>query len=57
MVTYSNVGDPMDTGAWWATVHGATKSQTRLKRLGTHAVRMKDFLNSAEHLQTRTIWE
>ena len=25
----------MDRGAWWATVHGATKSQTRLKRLST----------------------
>ena len=22
--------NPMDGGAWWATVHGATKSQTRL---------------------------
>ena len=21
---------PMDRGAWWATVHGVTKSQTRL---------------------------
>jgi len=26
-----------DRGAWWATVHGAAKSQTRLKRLTTHA--------------------
>ena len=24
-----------DGGAWWATVHGATKSQTQLKHLGT----------------------
>ena len=23
----------MDKGAWWATVHGAAKSGTRLKRL------------------------
>ena len=23
--------NPMDRGAWWATVHGITKSQTRLK--------------------------
>ena len=33
---------PMDRGAWQATVHGVTKSWTRLKRLstsqlGTHA--------------------
>ena len=26
----------MDRGAWWATVHGVTKSQTSLKRLRTH---------------------
>ena len=24
----------MDREAWWATVHGVTKSRTRLKRLG-----------------------
>ena len=27
---YSCLGDPMDRRAWWATVHGITKSQTRL---------------------------
>ena len=26
-------GNPMDRGAWWATVHGATKSWTRLSDL------------------------
>ena len=26
---------PMDRGAWWATVHGVAKSQTRLKQLST----------------------
>ena len=30
---YSCLGNPMDRGACWATVHGVTKSQTRLKRL------------------------
>ena len=30
---YSCLENPMDRGAWWATVHGVTKSQTRLKRL------------------------
>ena len=25
----------MEGGAWWATVHGVTKSRTRLKQLGT----------------------
>ena len=27
---------PMDRGAWWATVHRVTKSQTRLKQLSMH---------------------
>ena len=27
---YSRLENPMDGGAWWATVHGVTKSQTRL---------------------------
>ena len=27
---YSRLGNPMDRGAWWATVHGVTQSQTWL---------------------------
>ena len=27
---YSGLEDSMDRGAWWATVHGVTKSRTRL---------------------------
>ena len=27
---------PMDGGAWRTTVHGVTKSRTRLKRLSMH---------------------
>ena len=27
---YSCLENPIDRGAWWATVHGVTKSQTRL---------------------------
>ena len=27
---YSGWEDPMDGGAWWAAVHGITRSQTRL---------------------------
>ena len=27
---YSCLGNPMDRGAWWATVHGVTKSWTQL---------------------------
>ena len=28
--------NPMDRGAWWATVHSVAKSQTRLEQVSTH---------------------
>jgi len=28
---YSYLGNPMDRGAWWATVHGVTKSETQFR--------------------------
>ena len=47
---YSCLENPMDGGGWWATVHGVTKSWTRLsnftslhfKRLNTN-IKYKDF--------------
>ena len=30
---YSCLENPMDGGAWWATVHGVAKSRTRLREL------------------------
>ena len=33
---YSCLENPMDRGAWWATVHGVTKSQTRLSDYHFH---------------------
>ena len=46
---YSCLENPMDGGAWWATVHGVAKSQTRLsdrlnlicKILNHYAVHLK----------------
>ena len=35
---YSCLENPMDRGAWQATVHQVTQSWTRLKRLSTHHV-------------------
>ena len=32
---YSCLENPMDRGAWWATVHGVTKSWTQVKQLST----------------------
>ena len=34
---YSCLENPMDRGAWQATVHRVTKSWTRLKQLSTHS--------------------
>ena len=34
---HSCLENPMDRGAWRATVHGVAKSQMKLKRLSTHA--------------------
>ena len=39
MATHSSIPcleNPMDKGAWGATVHRVAKSQARLKRLGMH---------------------
>ena len=35
---YSCLENPMDRGAWWATVRRVTKSQTRLKQFSTHTL-------------------
>ena len=42
---YSCLEKPMDRDAWRATVHRVAKSQTRLKRLGTHAHVPVDVVN------------
>ena len=34
---YSCLENPMDRGAWWATVHRVTESRTGLKRLSAYA--------------------
>ena len=34
---YSCLENPMEGGAWWATVHGVAKSQTRLSDF-THSL-------------------
>ena len=38
---YSCLENPMDRGAWQATVHGVSKSWAWLKWLGTHAKYIK----------------
>ena len=39
---YSCLKNSMDRGAWWATVHGVTKSRTRLSDFTlTHSILIK----------------
>ena len=50
---YSCLENSMDRGAWWATVHGVTKSQIQLKRLTMHC-KNKYFLKS--YMKTGLRW-
>ena len=38
---YSCLENPMDRGAWRATIHKVTQSQTPLKQLSMHAARAR----------------
>ena len=38
---YSCRENPMDRGAWWATVRGVAESRKQLKRLSMHACILK----------------
>ena len=46
---YSCLENPMDKGAWWATVHGVAKSRTWLKRLSMHTYISTDFISKHNH--------
>ena len=43
---YSCLENPMDRGAWQATVHRVAKSQTGLKQLSTHTHIIKEKMNT-----------
>ena len=40
---YSCLDNHMDSGAWWATVHGVTKSHTGLSKFHTHTYLSKQW--------------
>ena len=53
---YSCLENPMDTGAWWAIVHGVAKSRTRLSDLitdetQTESVRWKPEVEKLSRIQ------
>ena len=41
---YSCLGNPIDRGTWQAIVHGAAKSQTRLKQPNTLLLSKKQYI-------------
>ena len=43
LLQYSCLENSMDRGAWWATVHGVTKSQTRLSNTFTFMINHPKF--------------
>ena len=52
---YSCLENPMDRGAWWATVHGVTKSRTWLKWLSTHECTWQVSLWRGKHFISHSI--
>jgi len=52
---YSCLLNPMDRGAWQATVHRVTKSWTRLKQFSTHSLKIYIHLNPALPLEEITV--
>ena len=58
---YSCLGNPMDREAWWATVHGVTKSCRRLSTMNTTPnVHWEDKLPLDENMElyliNKTMW-
>ena len=47
---YSCLENPMDRGAWWATVHWVAKSWTQLKQLSTRIELIHNFVSLASIL-------
>ena len=41
---YSCLENPLDRGAWWATIYGVTQSRTRLKRLSSSSKATREAL-------------
>ena len=52
---YSCLEHPMGRGAWRVTIHGVTRSQTRLEQLSMHACTMS-YLSGAQKLPPFWVW-
>ena len=55
---YSCLENPVDRGAWWATIHGVTKNQTQLKRLSTQAHELlSDIASNSSSVRKRKLYK
>ena len=52
LLQYSCLENPMDRGAWWAAVHGVTKSWTQTQRLTLTLAVIKTLPSSAGGLMS-----
>ena len=53
---YSCLGNSMDRGAWWATVHGIEKSQTQLKQLSMRTSSFAEMFVRRPVLHSSLLW-
>ena len=51
---YPCLENPMDTEAWWATVHGVSKSRIPQKQLKTHTHTTQTHTHTTHHKDTHT---
>ena len=54
---YFCLENPMNWGAWWATIHRVAKSWTRLKWLSTHTCTEPRFIFNTTHFSWRRFLE
>ena len=47
---YSSLGNPKDRGAWWATVHGVTKSRIPLSNFRFTSLHWKAYIENIKFL-------
>ena len=52
---YSCFENPMDGGAWWATVHGVTESQTRRSSFTMHSMKWATYSLLSKSSQRKDI--
>ena len=48
LLQYSCLGNPMDRGAWWATIHGVAKELDTTGRLNNNCLKKKSEFSSQD---------